>query len=760
MDNTRHKNFRWVWRGLAAVLAGTMALPCLAQAQQGWLTDGYQYRRTITVRDSDFTRLPGDDIAVFSMTTGGHARPGGTDIRIVTPDGKERPHRILQYGPGDQVRIAFALNRGGLRYTVYFGPPKDKELAKPAAAPLDLDKIQRGVLLETWNATSGNIITLEQVQANFTTPNKKLLGVDFVPNVFLGVNPFGPDNRIARRFTGWFTITQAGEYAFASTSNDASFILIDDKKVVDCGGGKDVIAGIPEDKHQGRIHLTVGLHKLTYLHVNLHGDPTAVAAWAPPGTPRNTWQIIDPRQFVPVAHATVGALEQFGQPATLDFSWSSEGESFAVINTNDRYYQRLSFTSASFPTGAQRNDCVWDFGDGQTAKGLNVDHVFLRPGEYTVTVTARVGPNTISRSNRVFVQRPWARLLEEKIQEDLVKHLNYIRGYDFGKLPAGQSSEVIQLFEHARTSVYDDRREAEDERRDAEAEKRAADVNKLTAEINRLNAEHARFGEDIIRVGQSIVASGKISPEDIEKVMPSVNSALREKKKHAEAAELFLKAVELTKNTSSLALLKSMAGHNLLALRDEKSLDAAMALFDEVVRRHTAATGTSLRDSHIGRGDIWRLRRDGDKARRAYREAGIHQSALASLTPDLLRGDFVRHIEDGLRTRRFGIAQDYLDRWAYVFPADKVDGYWSMLKVKTAIAANQLAEAVDECEILLSCSPTSNYAAQLLMLQSEAHEKLKEPAKAKAALERLIEQYKESPLAVQAAKKLGVAPPR
>ena len=695
---------------VAAVAVGAV----LPAAGQWWSTD-FQYRRSLTVSESALTKLPGEDIGVFTMFTGGLTLPNGSDIRVVGPDGKERPVRILQVGPGDQVRVAFSLTRSQ-RYTVYFGPKDPKDVKKSAVEPLK--EIQRGVLLETWAFEGGGINTLSEVQTVFANA-KKFLGADFQPNIWLGVNPFGPENKIARRFTGWINIpaAQEGDFGFSSDSSDASFILIDDQLVVSNGGGHGVAGGVrKEDEDSKGVRLKGGFHKLTYLHVNMGGDPVSLAAWRLPGAAKRDWKVIDPKFFAPVGVARVGPLEQYGQGQTLDFTAASAGETYA----GGTYYQRMSF-KASVNTGA-KPECVWDFGDGQTARGDSVEHVYLKNGQYTVTVTAGKGATPLTRTNRVFVQRPWARVHLDEL-DPLVKHIEIVKKYDYGKLPPGQAAEVIRMMELAERT------------------------------------------DDIIQAGKAMIASGKSDTPDLERAMPVVNKAMRSKGLYADAAALHIKAIDLAKDHATRAMVKTMAGQNLLELRDQKSLDRAMELFEDTIRRHSAASTTPyIREANIGRGDIFRFRKNAEQARRAYRDAGV-LGGQGMINFELVRGGYARHIEEYLRMaartknpaeakQLFADAQDNVAKWAYTFPADKMDGYWSLLKVQTDIATGQFAEAILECDTLVSVSPTSNYGAQLLMIQSQLHERLKEPAKAKAALERIVEQYKESPLAEEAAKKI------
>ena len=51
-------------------------------------------------------------------------------------------------------------------------------------------------------------------------------GADFVPNVFYGNNLFGPPARTISRFAGLINIPANGDYGFATSSHEASFLRI------------------------------------------------------------------------------------------------------------------------------------------------------------------------------------------------------------------------------------------------------------------------------------------------------------------------------------------------------------------------------------------------------------------------------------------------------------------------------------------------------------------------------------------------------
>ena len=120
----------------------------------------------------------------------------------------------------------------------------------------------------------------------------------------------------------------------------------------------------------------------------------------------------------------------------------------------------------------------------------------------------------------------------------------------------------------------------------------------------------------------------------------------------------------------------------------------------------------------------------------------------------ILKGDYARHVEDYLRRKAYDDAEDYLRRWENAFPADKLEGYWSLLRVELLLARRRWGEAVREVEILCRVNPASNYAAEMLMLAADACLKTGDRDKGKDLLKRIVEKYPESPLAAKAAEKL------
>jgi tetratricopeptide (TPR) repeat protein len=677
------------WKCLLAALV-VAELGGAAVAGELWFGGAWPYRRAVTVAEAVPSKLEGDDIAYVTMLTGGFAKPDGSDIRVATPSGQETPCRVLMAGPGDQVTVAFALREKESTYYVYFG--------NPAAGPPKPMEIRRGVLMEVWDYNGRAVRDFSQMQEIFNSPGEPL-GRCFQPSIFLGYNPFGPSNRIAVRYTGYLVCPWSGKYIFCTSSQDASFLTVDDKLVVENGGRH----GPQRDPRQtGQIELQSGLHKLTmYQACSGNGFPIIVAAWQPPGS----MQIkpIPSSAFAKVVEAKPQALEDRYQGVTVDFVPVHAGEA----GWEGEQTQRYSFKAVTGNAGGQRPQVLWNFGDGQTSRQATVDHVYLAPGDYTVTLTLRTASGGESkRVNRLAVSRPWTKLTSDE-HDELAQHATIVTGYDFAGLSDQALTAACRLFQQTGQTA------------------------------------------DVMRAAEALFQRNKASPSPAAAAMYA--DAMSAGGQPAKAAEAIFQAAKQVASPEVRAGLLVRAGQ--LFLEAGTGADQAMSAFQEAATLlGSAGRSAVLRSARIGMGDIWRLRGDGEKALAEYQAAGA-ASADSPVMAAVLQGDMARHVEAYLRDKDYKSAEDYLDRWADAVPADKLDGYWSLLRVKACLAQDRNTQAAAEAQTLLAANPSSPYAPQLLVLAAEAYTKLSQPEQAMAMRKQLLEKYPESPLAAEASKK-------
>jgi len=682
---------------MALVLLIAAALPMRATGQEGarWWDPQWQYRRAVTVDPPPPTGLPGSEVAVAVVLTAGLAAPDGRDIRVAPAGAGWTPHRVLQVGPGDQVRVAFALKPGVDSYFVYFGNPAATEPEEKQQL-----NIQRGVLMETYEYAGGAMNDLEQARKTFARATK-LLGRDFRPDVFIGHNPFGPQSALCSRVTAWLVAPADGEYTFAVSSRDASFLLVDDREVVSSPGRHNPDRDI---RHNAKTTLKKGPHKLQMLHVNTGGDPVAVAAWQAPGDQR-VWTI--PREaFTVVAQAKPGLLKQFNQPVTADFDVSHAGEAFLV----DRYTQRYIFrerVSEGFPRAA-KIELAWDLGDGQTSADPTVEHVYLSDGTYTVTLTAKTPAGTFTRTNRVFVSRDWDRVTLNVLDAPQI-HARFVARYDLAKM------------------------------------------NDLDVPTAAILLDRAREVDALMNLADAVVGRSAVSAAALKELLPRAVECWRQAGRGKNAVEALKKAAALCKDAAVAADLTVLAGRVLL--EDVGDADAALELFDRAMKDYAALTNSpAVRAAQIGIGDVWRFRGDYEKAKAAY-----EQAAPAAATVELAtvrRGDLARHVEEYIRTGQLNDAEDFLDQWENDLPLDRLAGYSTIMRVRLRGKQRRWDDVARQAEALVKVNPQSHYAPELLLNAAEAYRKLGRSPQAAAALGRIVKEYPESALAAQAKKEL------
>ncbi|MDP6546251.1 MAG: PKD domain-containing protein [Phycisphaerae bacterium] len=664
-----------------------------AHAADPWWNPKWRYRREITIEDTKPTRLGGTDIITVEIATGGVSKPDGSDIRVTTSMGKEVVSTVLMTGPGDRARLAFAKKGSLKKYYAYLGNPD----APPRRAVLP---IRRGVLLETYRCRADPPRKFSDAQKIFQKPGA-IMGRRFVDRMFLGYNPFGPDQAVANLMTGYVTAPKSGEYTFSCSSNNASFLLVDDKLLISNGGWHRAQRDI---RKNAKINLKAGLHKLTFYHINRKSNPVLVVAWKAPGEKRV--RVIPPAAYSLVHAGKSGTMQQVTKRLDIDFSPVYAGETFAA----NRYYQRYSFVAQTVGREGKGLKWAWDFGDGQVSTEDIVDHVYITDGMYTVTLTAKVPRGQLIRTNRIYVSRPWDRITHRKL-DSTKDHAAIIATYNFETLKSDAVGPAFELLKR----------------------------NELT--------------KDMIRACTAFLKRTKLPADGVSAIVPVVSDLLLENAQTNNAVKILLVAADKCDSPETSARMTIRAARIVLdVVRDDKE---AMKLLARTQNRYGKKIApATARDAQIGIADVWRARGDYEKASAAYKTAGFGPEAARKKHP-ILRGDLARHVESYTQSsRNYEWAEQYIQRWSQAFPADKLDGYLSLLTARLWMVQGRYSEVTVEADILTRVNPTSNYGAQLLMLAVEAYRKMDKPDKASETLKRIVKVFPESPLAIEAAEKL------
>ena len=412
------------------VLVAAAAPPAMADTAP-WLSPEWTVRRVVDIK-MDEPRQPGGEVAACAFYTGGLAKPDSSDVRVAVGGRQLVNSRILQTGPGDLVRLAFEVLPNEKHYYVYYGNPK-------ADAPKPWQP-QRGVMLEVRRWPGGPAPQkFEQLQAAWA--KAKPLGADFVSRVSLGFNPFAEsDTPAIYHYTGWFvTPDPPGTYPMDISTNGASWLLVDGKERIARPGSHGPIG---HSRRPVPVPLPQGVHRLDFWNANDSGPMMNLAAWQPPEA--KGFEAIPAKVFLPVTQAALIETDVVGQKMAADFFAENAGETWWP----DRYAVRMrlkNLTKGAAPGRIGRAE--WDFGDGQTSELASPLHVYLAPGDYTVTLRQTLAATSSTFRTKVRVERNWWKQMDPAI-EPIAKYADEAAQYNFQKLDVRGLTAAVSLFQH------------------------------------------------------------------------------------------------------------------------------------------------------------------------------------------------------------------------------------------------------------------------------------------------------------------------
>lgn len=636
--------------------------PVLARAD--WFNPDWPYRRALDL-SVDTTRLSGDETIIAEFNTAGHVQPGGADIRIVTEDGREAKSRVLSVGPGDHAMVVFNPVGSQKKYYAYFGNEK-----KGIASKLEPASITSGLLMEVRQAGRGPTDRVAQMEDLFKQSGETV-GSALLTRPYLGFNPVCEGSTISR-VTGTLYIPAEAEYSIAMSCDDRGGLRID---------GKDTLfaPGFPEDARFNKtIRLARGPHKLEYFHLDVAGDLRFVIAWR--RTEAQKYEPIGEEFFGKTIQSTVGKLEKLKATVVSDFDTTVLGECFA----NDSTSYRVRF-EAREPGNKSNAQYEWDFGDGQSAKGISVDHVYLKGGIYSITLKTFAPAGTDTQKTAVMIRRDPDRITDPPI-DDPAQQSRVISFYDPARMRPEHLAPAVILLARGR------------------------EVAALGPMLGRMCSEKKlpdqQLAVDALSQAISAMVAGHREKELVDAVSQlSPDSNLQPKAADQVAALLLWRTSDFHTAVTMLKPFESKDSRNLHRLY-------AMALL-----------------------------LDGKSA-----EAQKMFQSMADPSPQkrALSGALARSVEYFISIKDTESAEEKWDEWMRKYPEDFLQGYAAYLRVRILekpypTAAARLAEA------FAKAVPNSAYSPQLLDTASRILSK-SDPARS-AELRRILkERYPEDPL--------------
>lgn len=658
---------------------------------------------------------------------------------------KPVPTRVLQNGPGDFCRVAFQTVEGQSQYEVLYGGEPTTEAMPPWTAT-------QGLLLETREYKNCNLNSYNAVREAFES--SKRIGSDYVDGVHHSENPFtlrrGP---FLTRYSGLLHIASAGTFGFITSSQDCSFVVIDDKPVTEQ-------PGMHPPRHRAEpgmrqdIRLEAGPHKFEYYHAAAGPDAIMVLAWeVNPTDPKPKPVAILPEAF---AAGAVGR-ESAGPPSTRaeklvpDFLVNVAGS--VPLPDNETQLIGVQFLDVSSKALAANSKFAWDFGDGQKADQANPDHVYLRPGLYGVKFTVRHGGKSFAITNRVYIDEPKTKDRSKFHQLD--EYLRVLETYDPRVMDVKSLRQLVEAFRAKADNLLapPESGEGSQESQPGAAARRVRDQPDAPRKTQAMRfiavaveAAKGAFSEDSVAKGD----------EDLIQLARTLAPMARDQLGNAATAAMIWQGAARKIHAPELqaACLVEAAD---VAVNDLVRPEAAKPLLDAATKVLHGDRNSNVANRFFRVwGDYYALTGDGNSARKAYSEAEAAMSTRKSFVERTAwQGARGRSTEQFLKTGEYDRAIAEIRQWQDEFPADKITGLVTTMYARYWAGRAKYEQAIAQAGQLTAVNPDSPYVDQMQMLVAQCHLDMGAPEKAVATLESFIRGYPGSPLMKEAKQRLA-----
>lgn len=687
-------------------------------------------------------------ICVTQFLHHGEVAEDGGNVLVFSKNQKPVPTRVLQVGPGDLCRVAFQLTQGPGVYEILYGGKAPGKDAVPAWESRD------GLLLETREYKSCNLNSLESVRRTFE--ESKPFGADYVSAVEHSANPFslrpGP---FMSRYTGWMRIATAGTYGFLTSSQDASFLLVDDKLVVDAPGRhQPVRRARPESRKD--IPLSAGMHKFEYYHVATGPETLMVAAWEiNPTDPKPAPKPIPPDTFnaAAIVRAEAGPPTTRGERIVPDFHFAING--CVALPDNDEYLVSVRFadnTPKNITTGARYQ---WEFGDGQTSDRSNPTHIYLHPGTYAVKLTVTRAGKPFEVTNRIYVDHPL--ITDASNLHRLEDYLPVVENYDPRTLDAASLRQLVLAYEAKADSIIANAEEALAKADESSETPGLIDLEKHRKAMVVPRSEAKKFISAAVEMGRAALVEPSQSKgdEELVKLGRVVGRMARDQVGDANLAGKIWYGVaeKVTRGELKAECLIEAAD---IAVNDLNNPTLAKQFLESAARLAGSSAPAALlaRLKRVS-GDLSAVTADGAAARKAYQEAQKLVVSSNNLAQQIAQqGARGRSTEQFLKTEEYARAIAEIRQWQDEFPADKIDGYITLLHARYWHGRDKYPQAIALLGQLSAVNPDSPYIDQLMVLASECHVEMNAADKAIATLQSLLKSYPGSPLVPEVKQRL------
>lgn len=592
---------------------------------------------------------------VAKLPTGGWLKADGSDIAIQSAAGQAIPVAVLSHDPLGDTLIQFPRSGNDRWYWAYAG--------NAGAAPAAGQRIAEGLTFEARDWAGEDISAWPAVLAGLKKSERVTCNA-FVANVIHNCNPARPDDptKFAASYRGQLEVKKAGVHRFFVNSDDASFLFIDGFKVCEqIGANTRKTGNIPVKSIGVDVDLKAGEHPLEVYHV-MGNNSAAVGyctlLWIPPG--EKYWQFVPPTAFMPSLYAEVANLEEANKGQAACFVWGIDD---ALVSGGGTLFLTRFEAQGAITDPAK---LVWDFGDGTTASGRTVEHVYFKGGTYTVSLRSADAAPVFKRTLHV-----WATPTATS-PYSLNRAVKALAASDWKKLDLPR---VNQMFEFLMVSEQPER------------------------------------WPILEQVSRHLLAQKDLDPQTLAVLYSTLMESLAEQGKAKEALPLVEPALKEFARLPSLRvgvkLTAAMIHHRYL-----KDAGEASRIFQAIIDEHRRLDHPSVRLAAIRWGDLFSETGDLAKAAETYRLAnalGGEKFNNTAQSEAITRGAQLRIAEQRLRSGDIRQTRQLLERIELDYPEQKLSGLYRFLRAEADRFAGRYEEAIRNYEFILKLTQWAGY---------------------------------------------------
>ncbi|MFN0198005.1 MAG: PKD domain-containing protein [Planctomycetaceae bacterium] len=711
-----------------------LASQVLTQSLQGadnWHAGGWNARAVVEI--SELSSEADSDTAAVQIFCMNRAQPDGKDFRVYDAEGQPVPFQVMSLQAGRSAWIAFraASPAIGKTYFVYFDNTQATAAAEQVVAD---DRPGAGIPQGAWTPKSG-LIYITRARPEGENPEtvddlEKMLaasprvhGARYQRRVSDGFNPFGSSDNYLSIYRGWIRIPADGTYHFCTASNEASFSFLDGQELVHWPGRHTEERGLHGEKNRA-IDLTAGLHYLEYYHEEVTLAQMAFLGWSPPGSREGEYAAIPEELFTMPHHCRVLRYESPQgplltlQPAIVSSIWPTERHTGQY--TKARFVASMG-TANAIPTDTTIN---WNFGDGQSGTGVDIEHVYLALGSYEVTATVELPTGNVSATWPLDVYEI-QHVTGEIGEGQLADYALVASMYDQQALSAVSLKELVHL-------LY-------------ESEQYAAAVNAGSVFLARFSATDPAMLPEVHR--QIAFSELQQGDDRVEAAIAAFQSSLESE-------------TDLAHQFDALAQLIRLLG---IDRRNPAQAQDFIAQVESLAKsRKLDVEGlAAYRRAVIAAGDVSLWQGELPAALKWYKRAeAVDGKSIPVQVRSAKLGAYPDYIRDYIALENYATALEVVNEWEETFPTEKIHGHSLYWRGKSQHLRGQHRHAAENLARAIGLAPGAVFETEARWLLAGSLDKLGRPKDAQQELGKLTKLGFADPFVTAARKKLQESLPK